>query len=166
MQYVVRFLDCCFYGCRLWIQVKWNCWQLQSFLRLSWCCLLAQLWGFLFSLCWGEIHTEGSGLWSSLFIVQLSHAYEVTENTMARVRCVLVLKVTSLLFSTWNRSFAVDLPNAIRHLISWLLLPWSLIVDPGKIKSLITSIFSPFIMMLLLGPVVRIFVFFMLMCNP
>ena len=44
---------------------KWNLWQLQSFLRLSWCCSLIQFWGFLFSLCWGVIHTEGCSLWSS-----------------------------------------------------------------------------------------------------
>ncbi|XP_049717368.1 uncharacterized protein LOC126063221 isoform X1 [Elephas maximus indicus] len=61
---------------------------------------------------------------------------------------------------------AADLPSATHLLISRLLLPRLLIVDPSKMEPLTTSIFSLFIMILLIGPAVRIFVFFMLRCNP
>ncbi|XP_064145574.1 AFG1-like ATPase isoform X2 [Loxodonta africana] len=55
---------------------------------------------------------------SSVFFVQLSHAYDVIENTMAWVSCTLVFKVTYLLFNTLKSSFAADSLNVVHLLIS------------------------------------------------
>ena len=85
-------------------------------------------------------------LWRSpFFIVQLSHPYLTTGKTIALTRWTYVSKVVSLLFNMLSRLVIAFLPKSKCLLISWLQLPFTVISEPKKIKSVTVSILSPFI---------------------
>ena len=57
---------------------------------------------------------------SAFFIVQLSHPYMTTGNTIALTRWTFVGKVMSLLFNILSRLVKAFLPRSKHLLISWL----------------------------------------------
>ena len=61
--------------------------------------------------------------------------------TVALTICTFVSKVMSLLFNTLSRFVITFLP--MNNLISWLQSPFTVILEPEKIKSVIVSTFSP-----------------------
>ena len=70
-------------------------------------------------------------LWcSAFFIVQLSHPYMTTGKTIALTRWTFVGKALSLLFKMLSRLATAFLPRSKRLLISWLLSPPAVIVEP------------------------------------
>ena len=77
------------------------------------------------------------------FIVQLSHPYMTTGNTIALTRWTFVGKVMSLLFNMLFRFAIGFLPRSKHLLISWLQSPSAVILEPKKRKSLTVSIVSP-----------------------
>ena len=83
---------------------------------------------------------------SAFFIVQLSHPYTSTGKTIALARWTFVGKGMSLLFNMLCRLVIAFLPKSKHLLILWLQLPFAVIFEPKKIKSVIVSIFSPFAM--------------------
>ena len=74
-------------------------------------------------------------------------------------------KVISLLFITLSRFVIAFLPRSKRLLISWLQSPFSVILEPKKIKSVIV-IFPPSIYYEVMGLDTRILVFWMLSFKP
>ena len=78
-------------------------------------------------------------LWCSAFFrVQLSHPYMTIGKTIALTRWTLVGKVMSLLFNMLSRLVIAFLPRSKRLLISWLQSPSSVILEPKKIKFLLS----------------------------
>ena len=69
---------------------------------------------------------------SALFIVQLSHPYMTTGKTIALRRQTFVRKIMSLLFNMLSRLVIAFLPRSKYLLISWLLSPSAVILDPRK----------------------------------
>ena len=67
-------------------------------------------------------------------MVQLSHSYMTTGETIALTRWTFVSKVMSLLVNILSRLFIAFLPRSKRLLISWLHSP-AVILEPQKIKS-------------------------------
>ena len=102
--------------------------------RMEWLDLLA-VQGTLKSLL--QHHSsKASILWhSAFFMVQLSHPYMTTGETIALTRWTFVGKVMSLLFNTLSRLVRGFLPKSKRLLISWLKSPSAVIMEPKKIKS-------------------------------
>ena len=96
---------------------------------------------------------------SVFFIVQLSHPYMTTGNTIAWTRWSFVGKVISLLFNMLSRLFIAFHPGSKRLLISWLQSPSAVILEPRKIKFVTVSIVSPFICHKMMGPDAMILVF-------
>ena len=82
-------------------------------------------------------------LCSALFTVQLSHPYMTTGKTIALTRWTFVGKVMSLHFNMLSRLVIAFLPRSKCLLISRLLSPSAVILEPPKIKSLTVSIVSP-----------------------
>ena len=76
---------------------------------------------------------------SAFFMVQLSHPYMTTGNTIALTRWTLVGKVMSLLFNMLSRLVIAFLPRSKHLLVSWLQSSSALILEPPKIKSLTIS---------------------------
>ena len=75
-------------------------------------------------------------LWhSAFFMVQLSHPYMTTGKTIALTRWTFVGKVVSLLFNMLSRLVITFLPRSTHLLISWLLSPSVVILEPKKIVS-------------------------------
>ena len=110
---------------------------------------------------------KASVLWlSAFFIVQLSHPYMTTGKTIALTRQTIVGKVISLLFNMLSRFVTDFLPRSKHFLISRLQLPFAVILEPKKIKSVTVSIVSPSICHELVRPDAMIFVFWMLSFNP
>ena len=72
---------------------------------------------------------------SVFFIVQLSHPYMTTGETIASTRQTFVDKAMSLLFNILSRLVITFLPRSKRLLISWLQSPSAVILEPRKIKS-------------------------------
>ena len=95
--------------------------------RMDWLDLLA-VQGPLKSLL--QHHSsKASILWcSAFFIVQLSHPYMTTGNTIALTRWTFVDKVMSLLFNMLSRLLITFLPRSKHLLISWLQLPSAVIL--------------------------------------
>ena len=91
--------------------------------------------------------SKASILWhSAFFMVQLSHPYMTTGETIALTRwtfvCFLICYlVMSLHFDTLSRSVIAFLPRGKRLLISWLQSPSTVILEPKKINFLTVSIF-------------------------
>ena len=79
---------------------------------------------------------------SAFFIVQLSHPYMTTEETIALTRQTFVDKVMSLLFNILCMLVITFLPRSKHLLISWLWSLSAVILEPPKIKSAIVSTVS------------------------
>ena len=69
---------------------------------------------------------------SAFFIVQLSHPYMTTGKTIALTRQTFVSKATSLLANMLSRLVIAFLSRSRRLLISWLLSPSAVILEPPK----------------------------------
>ena len=69
-------------------------------------------------------------LHSGFFIVQLSHPYMTTGNTIALTRWTFVGKVMSLFFNMLSRWVRAFLPRSKRLLISWPQSPSVVILEP------------------------------------
>ena len=97
--------------------------------RMDWLDLLA-VQGTLTSLL--QHHSsKASILWrSAFFIVQLSHPYMITGQTIALTRWNFVCKVMSLLFNMLSRLIIAFLPKSKCLLISWLQSPSAVILEP------------------------------------
>ena len=103
--------------------------------------------------------SKASILWhSAFFMVQLSHPYMTTGQTIALTRQTFVSKVMSLLFNMLSRSIIAFLPRSNYVLISWLQSLSAVILEPKKIKSVTVSIVSPSICHEVMGPVAMILV--------
>ena len=76
-------------------------------------------------------------------MVQLSHPYMTTGRTIILTIQTFVGKVMSLLFNTLSRLVMAFLSRSKRLLISWLQSPFTVILEPKKIKSVTVSIVSP-----------------------
>uniref|UniRef100_A0AC11DYN2 Uncharacterized protein n=1 Tax=Ovis aries TaxID=9940 RepID=A0AC11DYN2_SHEEP len=102
--------------------------------RMDWLDLLA-VQGTLKGLY--QYHSsKASILWhSAFFMVQLSHPYMTTGETIALTIWTFVGKVMSLLFNILSRLLIVFLPRSKCLLISWLQSPSEVILQPKKIKS-------------------------------
>ena len=109
--------------------------------RMDWLDLLA-VQGTLKSVL--QHHSSKASVlrYSAFFIVQLSHPYLATGKTIALTRQTFVGKVMSLLFNMLSRLVIAFLPRTKCLLISWLLSPSAVILEPSKIKSFTVSIFS------------------------
>ena len=104
------------------------------FFRVDWFDFLA-VQGSLRSLL--QYHTsKASILWHSAFTVQLSHPYMTTGKIIALIRQTFVDKVMSLLFNMMSRLVITFLLRSECLLISWLLSPSAMILEPPKIKSI------------------------------
>ena len=92
-------------------------------------------------------------------MVQLSHSYITTGKTIALTRQTFVGKVMSLLFNMLSRLVIAFLPKSKHILISWLLSPCAVILEPKKIMSVTVSIVSPSIFQEVIGSDIMILVF-------
>ena len=63
--------------------------------------------------------------------------------TMALTRQIFVSKVMSLIFNMLSRLVIASILRSTHLLISWLQLPFAVILEPPKIKSLTVFIVSP-----------------------
>ena len=95
--------------------------------RMDWLDLLA-VQGTLKSLL--QHHSSKASMLrcSVFFIVQLSHPYMTTGETIALTRWTLVSKVMSLLFNMLSRVVITFLPRSKHLLISWLQSPSAVIL--------------------------------------
>ena len=99
--------------------------------RIDWLDLLA-VQGTLKSLLQNH-SSKASILWcSTFFIVQLSHPYMTIGKTTALTRWTFVGKVMSLLFNMLSILVITFLPRSMCLLISWLLSPSVVILEPPK----------------------------------
>ena len=98
-------------------------------------------------------------LCSAFFIVQLSHPYMITGETIALTRRTFVGKVMSLLFNMLSRFVITFLPRSKRLLISWLQSPSAVILEARKINSATVSTVSLSICHEVMGPDAVILVF-------
>ena len=80
---------------------------------------------------------------SAFFLVQLSHPYMTAGKTISLTRRTFVGKVMSLLFIMLSRLVIMFLPRSKHLLISWLQSPFTVILEPRKIKSDTVSTVSP-----------------------
>ena len=112
--------------------------------RMDWLDLLA-VQGTLKSLL--QHHSSKASILqhSALFIIQLSHPYMTTGKTLALTRWTFVDKVMSLLLNMLSRFVIAFLPRSKHLLISWLQSPSAVILEPRKIKSILSnsSLFLP-----------------------
>ena len=93
------------------------------------------------------------------FMVQLSHSYMTTGETIALTIQTLISKVMNLCFNMLSRFVITFLPRSKRLFISWLKSPSAVILEPQKIKSDTVSTVSPSISHQVMGPDAMIFVF-------
>ena len=110
--------------------------------RMDWLDLLA-VQGTLKSLLQQHSSKASIFLPSAFFIVQLSHSYMTTGETIALTRKTFVGKAMFLLFNILSRLVITFLPRSKCLLISWLQSPSAVILEPKKIKSVTVSIVSP-----------------------
>ena len=96
---------------------------------------------------------------SGYFIVQFSHPYMTTGKIIALTIQTFVGKVISLLLNKLSRSVMAFLPRSKCLLISWLQSPFTVILEPKKIKSVTASTFLPSICHAVMGLHAMIFVF-------
>ena len=101
--------------------------------RMDWLYLLADQ-GTLKSLL--QHHSSKASILqrSAFSIVQLSHPYMTTGETIALTRRTFVDKVMSLLFNMLSRLVITFLPRSKRLLISWLQSPSAVILEPPQNK--------------------------------
>ena len=133
--------------------------------RMDWLDLLA-VQGTLKSLPQHHSSKASILLHSTFFIVQLSHPYMTSGETIALTRWTFVDKVMSLLFNMLSRLVITSLPRSKHLLISWLQSPSAVILEPKKIKSATVSTVSPSICQEVMGPDAMILVFWMLSFKP
>ena len=76
-------------------------------------------------------------------MVQLSHVCMATGKTIALTVWTFVGKVMALLLNILSRFVVAFLPRSKCLLISWLQSPYTVILEPKKIKSPTASTFSP-----------------------
>ena len=76
-------------------------------------------------------------------MVQLSHPYMTTGETIALTRQTFVGKVMSLLLNILSRSVIAFLPRSKHILVSWLQSLYAVILETKKIKSLTVSFVFP-----------------------
>ena len=95
--------------------------------RMDWLDLLA-VQGTLKSLLQHHSSKASIPLHSAFFILQLSHPYMTTGQTIALTRWTFVDKVMSLLFNMLSRLVISLLPRNKRLLISWLQSPPAVIL--------------------------------------
>ena len=86
--------------------------------------------------------------------------------TIALTRWTFVGKVMSLLLNMLSRLVITFLPRSKCLLISWLLSPSAVILEPQKIKSDTVSTVSPSTTHGVMGPDAMIFAFWMLSFKP
>ena len=79
---------------------------------------------------------------SAFFMIQLSHPYMTTGKTTALTIRTFVGKVMSLLLNTLSRFVIAFLPRSKHFLIFQLQSPSTVILEPKKIKSVVST-FSP-----------------------
>ena len=110
--------------------------------RMDWLHLLA-VQGTLRSLL--QHHSSKASVLqhSAFFIVQLSHPYMTTGETIALTSQTFVDKVISLLFNMLSRLVITFLPRSKCLLISRLQSPSAVILEPRKIKFDTVSTISP-----------------------
>ena len=99
--------------------------------RMDWLDLLA-LQGTLKSLL--QHHSSKASIpWhSAFFIVQLSHSYMITANTIALTTQTFICKVMFMLFNMLSRLVITFLPRSKCLLISWLQSLSTVILEPQK----------------------------------
>ena len=86
--------------------------------------------------------SKASILWHSVFfMVQLSHPYLTTRNTIALTIWTFVGKVMSLLLNMLSRLVITFLPRSKRLLISWLKSPSAVILEPPKESLMLFPLF-------------------------
>ena len=102
-------------------------------LRMDWLDLLA-VQGTLKSLL--QHHSSKASILqgSAFFIVQLSHPYMTTRETIALTRWTFVGKVIFLLFNMLSRLVIAFLPRSKCLIISWLQSSFAVILEPKKTK--------------------------------
>ena len=107
-------------------------------LRIDWFDLLT-FQGTLKSLF--QHHSSKASIFhcSTFLIVQLSHPYMTTGKTIALTLRTFVSKVMSLLFNMLSKLVIVFLPRSKHLSISWLQSPFTVILEPKKIKSITVS---------------------------
>ena len=104
--------------------------------------------------------SKASILWHlAHFIVQLSHPYMITGNTIALTRWNFVDEEMSLLFNMLSRLVITFFPRSKLLLISWLQSPSAVTLEPKKVKSRTVSTVSPSICHEVIGPDAMILVF-------
>ena len=96
---------------------------------------------------------------SVFFIVQLSHPYMTTGETIAMTDQSFVGKVMSLLFNMLSKLVITFLPRSKCLLISCLQSPSAVLLEPPKTRSVTISIVSPSICHEVLGPDATLLVF-------
>ena len=133
--------------------------------RMDWLDLLA-VQGTLKSLL--QHHSSKASILqcSVFFIVQFSHPYMTTGNTIALTRWTFLDKVMSPLFNMLCRLVIDFLPRSKHLLIFWLQSPSAVILELQKIKSLSVSIVSLSIYHEVMGLDAMILVFWMLSFRP
>ena len=97
---------------------------------------------------------------SAFFMVQLSHPYMTTGETVALTLQTFVSKVMSLLLNILSRFVKVFLPSSKCLLISWLQSLSMVILEPKKIKFVTASTFPSFTYQEVMGLDATILVFF------
>ena len=111
--------------------------------------------------------SKASIFWCSVFfMVQLSHPYMTTGKTIALTIWTFVSKVMFLVFNMLSRLVIAFLPRSKHLPISWLQSLTAVILEPPKIKSVTVSIVSPSICHEVMGPNVKILVFWTLSFKP
>ena len=85
-------------------------------------------------------------------MVQISYPYMTTEKAIALTIWTFVGKVMTLLFNMLSRVVIAFLPRSKCLYISWLQSPYSVILEPKKIKSVTVSFVSPSICHEVMGP--------------
>ena len=99
-------------------------------------------------------------------MIQLSHLYMTTGNTIALTRWTFVSKVMSQLFNMLSRFVIAFLPRSKSLFISWLQSPSTAILEHKKIKSVVVSIFSSSVCHEVMGQYVMTLDFWMLNYMP
>ena len=98
---------------------------------------------------------------SAFFMVQLSHPYMTTGETIAMTIWIFVGKVIFLLFNMLSRFVIAFLPRSKHLLVSWLQSS-AVILEAKKIKSVTALSFSPSVCLELMGLDVVFLVLWML----
>ena len=78
---------------------------------------------------------------SAFFIVQLSHPYMTTGQTVALTRQTFVGNLMSLLFNMLSRLVITFLPRSKRLLIPWVQSPSAVILEVKKLRLLLFALF-------------------------